>query len=289
MRKFLSVVSAAALLALTSCEEKGPVIDFGGGAIAVDTTYVGTVPTAQQRIVVVEEFTGGMCANCPKARDLLTGIADNNPGRVLPVEIHIFNFTQSNPASDHGAVYDFRTDDGTKISEIFYNTINQMPSAGINRTGTDAERLLLSGKWANKINEQLAITPSMNVDVESAYADGKATIKVKVAYVKPVTKQQFMTVAILEDEIVDVQEYPDSFDHHYIFMHTLRDLVTPVTGQPFLADVATKEAGRVYQRTFTFDVPAAWKPENCKVIAFVHNNDADSKEILQAAETKLKP
>ena len=73
MRKFLSVVSAAALLALTSCEEKGPAIDFGGGATAVDTTYLGTAPTAQQRIVVVEEFTGGMCANCPKARDLLTG------------------------------------------------------------------------------------------------------------------------------------------------------------------------------------------------------------------------
>ena len=155
--------------------------------------------------------------------------------------------------------------------------------------GTDAERLILSGKWANKINEQLAITPSMNVDVESAYADGKATIKVKVSYLKPVTKQQFMTVAILEDDIVDVQEYPDSFDHEYTFMHTLRDLVTPVPGQPFLADVATKEAGRVYERTFTFDVPAAWKPENCKVIAFVHNNDADSKEILQAAETHLKP
>jgi hypothetical protein len=289
MRKILSVVSAAALLALTSCEEKGPVIDFGSGPVAVDTTYVGTAPTAQQRIVVAEEFTGGKCANCPKARDLLTGIADNTPGRVLPIEIHVFNFIQSNPATEEGAIYDLRTQDGTDIGKQFYVNVNQMPSAGINRVGTDNERLLLSGKWASKINEQLAITPAMNVDVESAYADGKATVKVKVAYTQAVSKQQFMTLAILEDGIIDVQEYPDSFDHHYTFNHTLRDLVTPVTGQPFLADVATKEAGRVYQRTFVFDVPAAWKPENCKVIAFVHNNDADSKEILQAAETKLKP
>lgn len=288
MRKFLSVASIATVLALASCEEKGPVIDFGGGAVAEDTTYVGTIPTAQQRVVVVEEFTGGTCANCPKARDLLQGISDNTPGRVLPVEIHIFNFNQSNPATAEGAKYDLRTQDGTDIGSQFYINVNQMPAAGINRAGTDEERLLLSGKWANKINEQLAVTPAVNVDVTSAYDAGKATIKVKVAYNQPVTKQQFMTVAIIEDGIVDVQEYPDSFDHHYTFMHTLRDIVTPVVGQPFLGDIPTKEAGRVYERTFQYDVNADWKPENCKVIAFVHYNDAESKEILQAAETKLK-
>jgi hypothetical protein len=289
MRKILFPAAIAAVFALSSCEEKGPVIDFGGGPVAVDTTYeITNIPAAQQRKVLVEEFTGGMCANCPAARTLLQGIVDNSNDRVIPMEIHIFNFQQSNPATKEGAKYDFRTQDGTDISVQYYGTINQMPSAGINRVGaTDPERLLLAGKWANAITQELAKPSPVNLEVTSAVADGKATIKVKTTYVQAVDKKQLLSLAILEDDIVDVQEFPDSFDHNYTFHHTLRDFLTPVAGQAFLADLATKKAGTVYERTFIYDVPAAWKPENCKVVAFIHNEI--DREVVQAASTKLKP
>ncbi len=287
MRKLLIAAAAGALFTLGSCKEKGPVIDFGT-ASGADSTFVGPVPAAQQRVVVAEEFTGGKCANCPAARELLQSIADNNPGRVIPMEMHILHFIQSNPATEEGAKYDLRTQDGTDIGNQFYVNVNQMPSAGINRTGNDNDRLLLVAKWANTVNNQLTVAPPVNLEVKSAYNNGKAIIKVTATYTQAVTRAQYMTVAILEDNIVDVQEFPDSFDHHYTFMHTLRDLVTPVAGQPFLEDVPTKEAGRVYQRTFEYDVNPDWKPENCRVVAFIHNNDADSKEILQGAETNMK-
>jgi hypothetical protein len=37
-----------------------------------------------------------------------------------------------------------------------------------------------------------------------------------------------------------------------------------------------------------FQVSDKWKAENCKVIAFVHNAESGDKEVVQAAEGKLK-
>ena len=47
-----------------------------------------------------------------------------------------------------------------------------------------------------------------------------------------------------------------------------------------------KQAG-VYEKSYTFKVDDKIKVENCHIVAFVHNNEIDNKEILQAARIKL--
>lgn len=291
MRKIYILAAAAGILSLNSCKEKGPAINFGTAPKAVDTTYTANVEAKQKRVVVVEEFTGATCANCPQARDLLTNIASQYPDQVNVMELHINNFKQSEPATGHGGKYDLRTVDGTTISTTFYNTINQMPSGGVNRVPVQGDPLLLKTMWATAIADQIAVAPVANVTVSSTFdASSKvATVKVKVAYTEAVSRKQYLTLAILEDDIVDVQEFPDprGFEE-YTFRHTLRDVITAVEGDEILKDVTTKEAGRVYERTFVYEMNSEWKPEKCKFVAFLHNNEAESKEILQGAETKLQ-
>jgi hypothetical protein len=66
-------------------------------------------------------------------------------------------------------------------------------------------------------------------------------------------------------------------------------MVTPLYGQPVLDSLSTKEAGRVYVRSYKYAISKKWKKENCKVIAVIHDNETNDKVVLQAAETKLKP
>jgi hypothetical protein len=68
----------------------------------------------------------------------------------------------------------------------------------------------------------------------------------------------------------------------------MRDILTQTYGSPVLDSFAQKDAGRVYERTFKYTIGNAWKPENCKVIAFISNNETNDKEVAQAVETKLK-
>lgn len=288
MKKGLLYASLACVLGLGACEEKGPAIDFGGGPVATDTTYVATVEAPQQRTVVVEEFTGASCPPCPPAREKLNTIANDNPGRVFPIEIHIKNYPQSAPAKGHK--YDLRTDDGTDIGATIYQGIRSMPSAGIARIPVSGQILLDDGLWAGTIGNALNAATPVNLSVTSEYDATAcvATIHVKVAYTAAVNAKQYLTLAVIEDSIIDVQEYATRYDDNYVFHHTLRDIVTPIAGTEILADIASKEPGRVYERTFIYNVDAAWNEKNCAVVAFVHNNDANSKEILQGAETKIQ-
>ncbi|RYE21687.1 MAG: Omp28-related outer membrane protein [Sphingobacteriales bacterium] len=288
MKKGLLYASMACVLGLGACEEKGPAIDFGGGPVAADTTYVTTAETPQKRNLIVEEFTGASCPPCPPAREKLNNVAAQNPGRVFPIEMHINNYPQSKPAEGHK--YDLRTDDGTSIGATIYGGVRAMPSAGVARTPVGGQLLLDDGQWAGTIANVLGTTTPVNMEVTSTYdaTAHVATIRVKVAYTAAVAAKQYLSVAILEDNIVDVQEYADHYEDNYTFHHTLRDFITPIAGEEMLADVATKEAGRVYVRTYTYNVKEEWNADNCAVVAFVHNNDATSKEVIQAAEAKIK-
>lgn len=57
------------VLLLGSCEEIPPTI----------------TPCQTDRVVLVEEFTGIDCVNCPIGADKLKSIADQNPGKVVVV------------------------------------------------------------------------------------------------------------------------------------------------------------------------------------------------------------
>ena len=74
----------------------------------------------------------------------------------------------------------------------------------------------------------------------------------------------------------------------YRHEHVLRDMITTATGTPIMSTLAEKEAGRVYERTFTYTLAAAWVPENCRLIAFVTNNNGADKEVRQVTEIHLK-
>ena len=62
--KFLFPISII-ILAITSCEEVGPPIDFTQPVEGViDTTFVGTPESPQAKVALMEDFTGVQCVNC---------------------------------------------------------------------------------------------------------------------------------------------------------------------------------------------------------------------------------
>lgn len=292
MKNLSLLVLAGCLFVMNSCKEKGPKIDFGGTAKAVDTTYVATVEAAAAKKVLVEEFTGASCTNCPAATKALEGIValPENIGKVIVIAMHI-----NNPSAIFGPTpiskYDFRTQKGTDLCNLVYPGIGSIPIAGIDRTPYNGNTLIDRPKWATVIDARKAMASPANISMETSYdaATKTATVKVKVAYTTAVSAKQYLTLAVTEDSIIDAQEFPSlDIDTAYVFKHTLRDYLTPLSGSEILTNLTTKEAGRVYVRTFSFVVNSAWKPEHCEYVAILHNNTGSDKDVLQVEEKKLK-
>lgn len=291
--KQLIIPIAAATLLFTACKETGPAIDFGPKA--ADTSFMAAAESPQARIAVIEEFTGVTCSNCPSGHNVVKSIEAANPGRIAPMAIQIFNFSQCNPVDepDVKTRHDNRTQVGTNVADGVFGSVSAMPVAGIDRTSVNGTMLLGRSDWAATVNGRLAIAPAANVTISRVdynTATRQAAITVHVAYTSAVAKGQKLTVAVVENNIVDAQEGVGAtgFEQDYVHQHVLRDILTAPTGSGILTDKATKQPGQVYERTFVYNVNADWNPDNCEIIAFVSNDNGADKDVVQGAIKSLK-
>jgi hypothetical protein len=286
------ILPVFAIVLLASCKETAPPIDFGPKA--KDTSYMAATEAPQQRVVVMEEFTGVTCTNCPAGHNIIKTLETANPDRIAAIGIQIYNFSQGNPVDEPivKTQHDNRTQAGTQISNDVFGTVSAMPTAGIDRTVVNGTMLIDTRGWAGTVNTRLAQPTSANVAITSTYNAGsrQALITVHVAYTSAVSKAQNLTVALVENDITDAQEGvgPTGFEQNYVHQHVLRDVLTAPTGSTILNDKSIKQPGQVYERTFVYNVNADWKPENCEIVAFVSNNQGADKEIVQGATVHLK-
>ncbi len=284
MKKLLSILILAAAF-LQGCQEVGPTVDIDGKSnLLGDTTYMeSSVATPQDRLVVLEEFTGVRCVNCPRAHETIKQLLLAHPGRVLAVGIHTGIFSQ--PYPDRA---DFRIEQGNDIEQML-GTAPGYPSGAVNRTLFDGETriILVDSKWSNYINSELSEPTPVNINLVKVYnpvtrsLDFNATIR----FTANESRELFLTAYLAEDNIVEHQLTPAGIDQAYIHKHVARKLITPLSGQPITAPSFTP--GRVVIQNFALTVDPAWNPANLKLIVFVHGGGTD-KAVLHAAYTTVE-
>ncbi len=292
MKKLLNLGALCLLAVLQSCEEKGVLIN--GPENFVDTTYSATIETPQSRNVLIEEFTGASCTNCPDGHATVASLIATNGERVVAVAYHTFNggaiFKPVKELSGHNSVYDFRDSAATLIGDIIFGGVTSIPKAGIDRVNVSSSKLIDRNLWASEFNKRLTIASPVNLYITSSYnsTEDLVSVNVKVAYTSAVANKNILTLGVIESDIVDAQKYPDSVDMHYNHTHVFRKCLTPYNGKAVLDTMATKKAGTVYVYNYSFKPAPAWKLENCKIVGFISNFDGDNKEVLQAKEVKIK-
>ena len=271
---------------------------------SIDTTYVlpaASIPTADPHNVLIEDFTGVTCSNCPGAHDgVLVPLEGSYPtGRVNIMEMFVTDFNQTSP--NQGELYNgFRDSIATDIETNVYSGIVFMPIAGIDRVsgGSTGPQYGLNNtqipksNWNIMATAQLALVDSINLLVTSTFdsVSRNATIVAKITYLQPTATLQNLSIAVVEDSFTDLQEFPDSVAE-YKYDGVFRDLATAVPfGEPILPAVSPKEAGRVVQKIFTYYLNPAWKAKHCRVIAFVHRSGAAAGQyVYQSWQAPLAP
>lgn len=270
---------------LTACKEKGPAIDFSGTQ-ASDTAYVAAVETQQPRNVLIEEATGVRCPNCPAGAALIESFETSNPGRIVAISIHSGNLTEPLEISNR----DFRSQAGADMLSFFGGEPNK-PAAAFDRIPTSAGAFFNDkrNEWSGAVAGQLAAAAPANLTITSTWnaTEKQAVIVVRAAFTKDLQRPVSLSVALTESGIIDPQEDGINIDTFYQHRHILRALLTPASGAQLL-NGAGIAAGQVYERTFLYTPDTAWNPAGCELAAFLHYNDQQGKEVLQAAHAPLQ-
>jgi len=275
-------------LVLPSCKEVGPDINLEPEDLTlIDTTYIELpAETPQNKVVLIEDFTGATCPNCPEATAKIEELEDANPGRIAVVAA--FNY-DSDPHPE--GAYSFLTDEAYALATYLGGTI-AWPATAIDRKifagHTDIILINEVDNYAGLVAEQLTETPPCNIYLSYTFDDvlNELRIKVTIKYTTTVSAENHLSLALTESGIIDYQTVSgvgevEDYEHNSV----LDTLVTPVTG--FTLDNAVeKSPGRVFEKEFKVKIQEPWKRENMTIVAFVHNF-IDNKQVLQTATLEI--
>jgi hypothetical protein len=238
----------------------------------------------EDRRVLIEEFTGVRCVQCPAGSAEILNLQEQYGERLIAISIHAGSL--ANPYNQ--SQYNFRTDEGEDLLN-FFATPDGFPTAVINRKlfpGQPDLQLESAAVWAGRISSELEIDAVVTLNLQNNWNPDSRLMEVSVTggAAERISEVVKITVVITENNITDTQIVPiDGIIDDYVHNHVLRKSLTAFDGD-ILAN--SLDADESFAKNFTFTLPNEWKAENCSVIAFVHLAGTN-KLVLQATEKHL--
>ena len=252
------ILTALATLAFVACSH----IDEDDRLIYVEPTVPNN---SVSRCVLLEDFTGQRCVNCPKANDEIHALQQQyGADSVIAVAIH------SGPLGFHtnAKFLGLSTDTGDEYYDHW--GLEYQPVGLVNRHGA-----VNYTDWAATVKEELARPAPLTMEVEADIKGDKVDILLKMMGTDGTTTGK-LQIWLLEDGITAMQLMPDgTANSGYVHNHVLR---TPVNGT-WGEDITLKEGeAKIVQHSQTLD--PAWNPDQLSIVAFIYNDQG----VQQAAK-----
>lgn len=246
----------------------------------IDTTY--------QRKILLEEFTGFRCGNCPEATEIAHNLQEKYRPNLILLSVHAGGYAK--PTTSHP--YDFRTSIGNELDAFFGMSAAGNPDGMVNRIGFPTQsHILREGDWEAAISQSIRTKPICTISLESVYYENTKTInvKVKIQYLEVGTSNHYLCVYIAEDSIVQYQRddrLPNPDIQDYVHNNVLRDGITSTWGEQLSSTAIPSNTVLTKEYNYQISQEKDWKVNKLKIVAFVHDKD-NSFEILQAEEQYL--
>lgn len=259
-RYILSTLAIA--IALTACDNIGN-----------DERLIYVKPAAVSRTVLIEDFTGQRCINCPNATLAIEQIIEQyGDSAVVAVGIHSGPFAK-NPAGTMTLPL------WTAEGDEYFNHwgVKEQPSGMVNRQTVNSNYTT----WASQVYEQIQLVAPVSIKLDATLDETARTLTVNT---------QLLTVDgnvngklqlwLIEDSIVSPQYMPDgSGNPNYVHNHVFRQSINGTWGE----DVSIVEGERAARQS-SMAISDAYDINHLSIVAFVYN----STGVLQATKLKIK-
>lgn len=238
------------------------------------------------RNVLIEDYTGHRCKNCPKASKAIEQIAGIYGDRVVAIGIHSGPSEFTAPSlPDYPS--DFRTPDGDAIA-AFFGGVPAQPIGMVSRvdyTGSGIGHFKLYTSWASEtaaLIDQLAIA---KIEVVGTVNGGNIVADADVIFIGAQNGDYKIALYLLEDDIVAPQLLPDDTrDADYVHHNVLRKALSQPMGDALASGSIADST--VVSKNFTTPVDASWNTSNLKLVCLVI--DDSNQEVMQVVSSDIQ-
>lgn len=243
-----------ALFALASCSS----VDEADRLIYVK-------PADVARKVLIEDFTGQRCVNCPLATEEIEQLQQTyGDSNVIAVGIH------SGPLGFHGntKVLGLATDEGDE----YYNAAEAeyQPVGMVNRI----DGLHDYTQWGGIVMDQIKRTAPIAINInfvhdEQHLNDNEVYVAIDIRPIDTAVKGK-LQLWLVEDSITALQLMPDgSANYDYVHNHVFRKAINGTWGE----DITLQPQQNDLVLIKSFNLDPAWNRLHLAIVAFVYNSD----------------
>ncbi len=241
--------------------------------------------SATDHVVLLEEFTGHYCGNCPLAHGEADKLSEYFDSNLAIISIHSGYFAEPVHGPQFGT--DYRTPAGNELDLFFDPSTPGYPTGMINRRNFGSGILQDFIEWGAFVQQAVDETPEMRIDIVNAYdtITRNLVITVDLEYFASASANDRLIVCFTEDSIVSPQKTNDSVIPDYVHRHVLRSTITNGTWGEVI-DGMEISAGEQYVFHFNCPIRPEWNDKHCAIVAYVA--DDATKEIRQAAKEEVR-
>lgn len=256
--------------------------------------------TVHTRGVLVEDYTGHKCPNCPQAAIAAEQLKQTYGEKVVVVSVHAgFFAVPTTPAGAPAGSFlnDYRTTAGTAYDSPTYFGISNVgnPNGMINRkdyTPSTTTHVKAYGTWPTEVAALMALPAVADIHISNTYNSFTRNLSINVSseFVSDtLTSGSYkLIVMITQDSIVDWQVDGSVNNPDYVHHYMLRDNVNGTWGEDLVTGTITPNAP--ITKNYTYTLPASYlgtpcDENHCYVVAFIYNTA--NYEVIQANEAKI--
>lgn len=250
-----------------------------GEVLQAQSQSVEGIEFSQIQNVLVEDFTGHRCVQCPDAHVELQSLMGTYASQLIPMAIHFGYFAEPTTSLPN----DLRTSVGTVIGGEFNVTLT--PVGLVNRIGSGDKKMYYAA-WDAAISSLINNSPKVGIALQTELNGTELESKI---YIKAFEQNDTLLKVqgfIVESHIISAQLWQGHEPEHivdYQHDHVLRASINgnwgeDLTPAPFLEN-------HIIEKNISYTLSSEWNSSNLSLIVIVYNSE--TKEILQAEERHL--
>lgn len=233
--------------------------------IDADERLIDMEGVTAQRKVLLEDYTGQLCVNCPNVHGFMETLHKEYGDNLIMVSVHAKNNPSGGVLVEKGGLMLSLVDAYTDKFKV-----DALPAGIFNHTGTANSDTL---SWRKAIND--AIEQPSNVQLEIAAKVENTDLKLDTKVVALDELLGSLSLWVLEDSIVAPQKLPGGkTEKKYVHNHVLRAVVNGTWGENI-----TLAKGEEKLLSHTLSLDSTWIPKNLSVVAFVEEGASGVSQV----------
>ena len=231
------------------------------------------------KMVLIKDFTGARCVNCPAAAEY----AHNLQHQLDEDHIFIMSVHAGFLAQPMGQFPNFLTDEGTE----WYNNHDSNPLFTVDHVALTDGNSLKVEQIDTPVVTALDEEQSFEIVIGRQFDPTSRQLQVNIQAVSLTDWDGhfFITACLVEDNIVGWQIIPGGTDKEYVFHNVFRGTLNGAYGESF--EDHHVDSDDTFSFSYNTEINADYNADECYVVVYVYDRNQGDK-ILQTAVKKIK-